>query len=93
MQELILVKNENLVVSSRTFAEGFDIQHKNLMELIKTHQETIESNFTEPFPFTITKYTKWIDNFFKMHKDKGCNKTQLDSPEWAAKDVNFKVDM
>lgn len=45
MQELVLVKNESLVVSSRTFAEGFDVQHKNLMELIKTHQETIESNF------------------------------------------------
>jgi len=45
MQELVLVKNENLVVSSRTFADGFDVQHKNLMELIRTHQEVIESNF------------------------------------------------
>lgn len=45
MQELVLLKNENLVVSSRTFADGFDVQHKNLMELIRTHQEVIESNF------------------------------------------------
>jgi len=45
MQELVLVRNENLVVSSRSFADGFDVQHKNLLELIKTHQEIIESNF------------------------------------------------
>lgn len=52
-----------------------------------------ESNFTEPFPFTITKYTNWINNFVKMHKDKGCNKTPLDAPEWASKDVSFAVAM
>lgn len=50
-----------------------------------------ESNFTEPFPFTITKCTNWINNFAETHKNKGCNNTQLDSPEWAAQEISFNV--
>jgi rRNA maturation protein Nop10 len=50
-----------------------------------------ESNFTEPFPFLLTNYTKWLKNFTKIHKDKGCNKTRLDAPDWAAKEVSFGI--
>jgi phage regulator Rha-like protein len=45
MENLVLLKEETLVVSSRLFAEGFGIEHESLMRLVKTHQEAIESNF------------------------------------------------
>jgi Rha family phage regulatory protein len=45
MENLVLLKEETLVVSSRLFAEGFDVEHRALLQLIKTHQESIENNF------------------------------------------------
>ncbi|WP_020603258.1 Rha family transcriptional regulator [Spirosoma spitsbergense] len=48
MNELIkITPNEqgSLVVSSLDYATGLEIQHKNLLETIRTHQEAIESNF------------------------------------------------
>ena len=50
-----------------------------------------ESNFTEPFPFLLTNYIKWLNNFMKIHKDKGCNKTRLKAPEWAAQEANIGI--
>jgi len=41
----IVTKNEKLVVDSRIIAEKLEIQHKNLMETIKTHQSVIEQAF------------------------------------------------
>ena len=48
MNELIHIStNEqgSLVVSTLDFAAGLDIQHKNLLETIRTHQEVIERDF------------------------------------------------
>jgi phage regulator Rha-like protein len=45
MEELVISKNEVLVVSSRLFAEGFEVEHRALLQLIKTYQETIEGCF------------------------------------------------
>ena len=48
-----------------------------------------ESNFTEPFPVQTRNFIKWLNDFGKLHKNKGCNKTYMDAPDWAAKDVSF----
>ena len=47
MREITITTSEqgSLVVSSRDFALGLDIQHKNLIETIRTHQQAIEEGF------------------------------------------------
>ncbi|MBD2753768.1 Rha family transcriptional regulator [Spirosoma validum] len=48
MNELIRITTDeqgSLVVSSLDFAAGLDIQHKNLLETIRTHREIIERDF------------------------------------------------
>lgn len=46
MQELIIKKYNNIeTVDSRIVAEELGIEHRALIQLIRTHQESIESNF------------------------------------------------
>lgn len=48
MSELIHITTDpqgGLVVNSLDFAAGLDIQHKNLLETIRTHQAAIEADF------------------------------------------------
>lgn len=64
----------------------------------KQYNETIkcvccgeESNLAQPFPFLVEDFTKWLKNFNKMHTDKGCNKTLLEVPDWAASVFGFGI--
>lgn len=48
MQELITITTDeqgSLAVNTLDFANGLGIQHKNLLETIRTHQEAIERDF------------------------------------------------
>jgi hypothetical protein len=36
-------------------------------------------------------FIKWLDNFTKLHKDKGCNKKLIDIQDWESKEVSFGI--
>ena len=50
-----------------------------------------ESNWIHPFPFEMKLFIKWLDDFVKLHKNKGCNKTEIQIQEWESKEVSFGV--
>lgn len=43
-----------------------------------------ESNFNERYPFPVAGMVRWLANFVRIHRDKGCNEIQLEDPFWAA---------
>ena len=40
--ELVTVNNGSLVTTTLTIAEGLEVQHKNILELVRTHQADLE---------------------------------------------------
>jgi len=49
-----------------------------------------ESHLTQPAPF-VKDFVRWLNDFTKLHKNKGCNKHKIEDQEWAAKEVSFGV--
>ena len=50
-----------------------------------------ESNWIHPYPFEMKAFIKWLNDFTKLHKNKGCNKVRIDIQEWESKEVSFGV--
>ena len=50
-----------------------------------------ESNLNLKLPILLIDYNKFLTKFIKTHKDKGCNKFKLNSPEWASKEINIAI--
>lgn len=50
-----------------------------------------ESNISLQFPCKLTDFNKQINAFQKMHETKGCNKKQLNAPEWACQSFDIGI--
>lgn len=50
-----------------------------------------ESNLPQKFPFKLDEMVKQLEAFIKMHKIKGCNKKQVDIPDWASGEINVAI--
>ena len=49
-----------------------------------------ESHLSEPSPL-VTDFIKWLNDFTKLHKKKGCNKVRVDIQEWEAKEISWGI--
>jgi len=66
-------------------------RNKQYQATIKCAVCSEETNFSEPFPFELKNYTKWINNFVKIHKDKGCNKIKVKPDKWASGKISIAI--
>jgi hypothetical protein len=64
----------------------------------KSHNGTIkcsycdeESHWDSPFPFELKSYLKWLNDFTKLHENKGCNKINIPVKKWESKEVSFGI--
>lgn len=48
-----------------------------------------ESNLNASFPFEMDLMINFLNDFIRLHKNKGCNKEQLPVPDWASSEVNL----
>lgn len=42
MKSLVIIQNNKIITTSKIIAEGVNIVHKNVVELIKRHEERIK---------------------------------------------------
>jgi hypothetical protein len=47
-------------------------------------------HFSDPAPL-VSQFTQWIEDFNKLHQNKGCNKVEVKGIDWAAKEINFGI--
>lgn len=75
------IKKQTMKISNQYFVKD-EFRDKSKAGTQKCACCGDECNFT--LPMKLVDFSRLLKHFIKLHTEKGCNKEQIASPEWAA---------